>query len=220
MKYLLGSHFWGMNVEGSDKDYLQFVLPSKQDLFNGVFTSKQAEDDAGNDINIKDVRLILKELRKGSLRIFEMLYSEPIQCDNAMYSEEDNKKLQCILEYAHEYRNELFNELRIEFMRAVVGESKSRIKQLEKTFDGKQLAHFQKLYWLLYSTYYYQNPFKFINTKLNQNYLKSIRLNPTQEKCKQLKELFEQIERLDFGQAEAKVYLPKLEEFMIKTILG
>lgn len=219
MKYLLGSHFWGMNVEGSDKDYLQFVLPSKQDLFNGKFVSKQSADDAGNDINIKDVRLILKELGKGSVRIFEMLYSEPIQCDDAMYSEGDNKKLQCILEYAHAHRDELFNELRVEFMRAVTGECKSRIKQLAKNFDGKQLAHFQKLYWLLYSTYHFQNPFKFINTKLNQDDLKSIRLNPTQEKYQQLKTLFEQIERLDFGQAEAKVYLPKLEEFMIKTIL-
>ncbi len=33
MKYLLGSHFWGMDTEESDKDYLEFVLPTKEEMF-------------------------------------------------------------------------------------------------------------------------------------------------------------------------------------------
>ena len=51
MKYLLGSKFWKMNIDSSDNDYLQFVFPTKEDLFKGKFKSECCKIN-NDDINI------------------------------------------------------------------------------------------------------------------------------------------------------------------------
>ena len=76
MKYLLGSKFWKMNIDSSDNDYLQFVFPTKEDLFKGKFKSECCKIN-NDDINIKDIRLLLKELEKSILNIFNLLQNSP-----------------------------------------------------------------------------------------------------------------------------------------------
>lgn len=214
MKYLLGSHFWGMNIEESDKDYLEFVLPTKEDLFWGKFKSTCTKDENGNDVNIKDIRLMLKELKKGSLRIFEMMYA-PV----ADYHEQNNLILETIEKYLQSNRDKLFEELRIEFMRAVIGESKGRINSLEKNFTGKELAHLQKLYWLFYLTHKYKNPFHIMLSATNKQSLKKIRLNPDKALFETLKEDFKFGYYIDFGDPRKdKPTLEALEVLMIKVI--
>lgn len=212
MKYLLGSHFWGMNTEESDKDYLEFVLPTKEDMFWGKFTSTQTKDKDGNDINIKDIRLLLKELKKGSLRMFEVMYAPVVDYDN-------NLRLQSIISYLCRYRDNLFDELRIEFMRAIVGESKGRINLLAKNFTGKELAHLQKLYGLLYTTENYKNPFHIVTSEKNKEILKQIRLNPNKELFESLKDSFEVFYNMNFGDpVKEKPALKELERMMITII--
>lgn len=214
MKYLLGSHFWGMNIEDSDKDYLEFVLPTKEDLFWGKFKSTCTKDENGNDVNIKDIRLILKELKKGSLRMFEMMYAPVVD-----YHEENNLILKTIEKYLQSNRDKLFEELRIEFMRAVIGESKGRINSLEKNFTGKELAHLQKLYWLLYLTHKYKNPFHIMLSDTNKQTLKKIRLNSDKTLFETLKEEFKFGYYIDFGKPiDDKPVLNELENMMITII--
>ncbi len=213
MKYLLGSHFWGMDTEESDKDYLEFVLPTKEEMFWGKFRSTQTKDEYGNDINIKDIRLMLKEVKKGSLRMFEMMYA-PLVDDNC------NLILETIRKYLWSNRDKLFKELRIEFMKVIIGESRSRIKLLEKDFNGKELAHLQKLYWLLYITYNYKNPFHIMLTDTNKQTLKKIRLNPDKALFETLKEDFKFGYYIDFGEPlEEKPILEELEKLMIKIVV-
>lgn len=212
MKYLLGSHFWGMNTENSDKDYLEFVLPTKEDMFWGKFKSTCIKDENGNDINIKDIRLMLKELKKGSLKMFEMMYAPLADDDN-------NLILETIRKYLWINRDKLFVELRIEFMRAVIGESKGRINSLEKNFTGKELAHLQKLYWLMYLTYNYKNPFNIMLSDTNKKTLKKIRINPDKALFETLKEDFKAGYYIDFGESSKdKPMLKELEKLMINII--
>lgn len=212
MKYLLGSHFWGMNTEESDKDYLEFVLPTKEDMFWGKFISTQTKDEEGNDINVKDIRLLLKELKKGSLRMFEMMYAPLVDDDNDL-------RLQSIISYLCRYRDNLFEELRVEFMRAIVGESKGRINSLEKNFTGKELAHLQKLYWLLYTAYNYKNPFHIVTSNKNKEILKQIRVNPDNELFESLKDSLEVFYHMNFGEpVKEKAVLEEFERMMITII--
>lgn len=214
MKYLLGSYFWGMDTENSDKDYLEFVLPTQEEMFWGKFKSTCTKDENGNDTNIKDIRLMLKELKKGSLRMFEMMYA-PV----ADYHEQNNLILETIEKYLQSNRDKLFEELRIEFMRAVIGESKGRINSLEKNFNGKELAHLQKLYWLVYITHKYKNPFHIMLSDTNKQTLKKIRLMPEKELFGTLKEDFKNYYYKDFGEPSTdKPTLNELETLMIKIV--
>ena len=55
MKALVGSRNYNLNTESSDRDYKYFVLPSFDDLYNGVLFSTGRETPLV-DYTIHDVR--------------------------------------------------------------------------------------------------------------------------------------------------------------------
>jgi len=123
--YLTGSYYYHINTELSDKDYIQFVLPTDHDLFYGKFTSKSIKDDEGNDINIKDIRMLLKELKKGSLRMFEILYSNPIEQINYI------NVFNSLLKSLDQMRDDIFQEQKGELLKAIQGELTGRYKKFK-----------------------------------------------------------------------------------------
>lgn len=81
-RVLVGSHFWGYNIEGSDKDYIEVVIPTKKDLWKGNMLSKHTTSDEV-DVAYKDIRQLIKELKKGSIRTMESLFGEVVDsCDD------------------------------------------------------------------------------------------------------------------------------------------
>lgn len=151
MKYLLGSRFWGLNTENSDKDYLEYVLPTKSDLFNGLMVSEQFKDEEGNDVNKKDVRKLLTELKKGAVKCFEALYSTPINL---------NDDLAVLYKFLDTNKDELLNEFRVELEKAVVGEMKNRFNEFKRKKDMKAYVNFMKLVYVLRLLLDNRNPFK------------------------------------------------------------
>lgn len=211
MRFLLGSHFWYMNIESSDKDYVEYVYPSKEDLFNCKMISKQIKDKQYNDIVIKDIRMLLKEIKKGSLRAFEVLYSNPI--------DELNNKDKIIYGYLYLNRDLLLEELRVELMKNVIGEGRGRIKILNKNITGKELAHLQKLYWIMDFIYNKQNPFKIVLEEKYTKRLRDIRKDPKEQLFFDLKKKIYKYENIKLG--ESLKDKPKLNELenLIKNII-
>lgn len=150
MKYLLGSKFWKIDIENSDNDYLQFVFPTKEDLFKGNIKSEHFKDNHNDDVNIKDVRLLLKELKKGSIKIFECLYNN--KCDLSS----DLRFIE-LHDFLRDNRDKLFNEVNYQFKKACYGELCNRLKMFKSDFSNtKALANCYKLHFLLT----HEEPFK------------------------------------------------------------
>lgn len=152
MRYLLGSRFWGLNTESSDKDYVEYLFPTKTDLFNGIMVSEQFKDKNGNDVNRKDVRKLLYELRRGAVKSFEVLYSTPVT-----FNDERFKKL---YEFLNENKDLLLEELRVELEKAVVGEMKNRFNEFKNKKNMKAYVNFMKLAYVLDLLLKNRNPFK------------------------------------------------------------
>lgn len=152
MRYLLGSRFWGLNNENSDKDYVEYLFPTKSDLFNGKMVSEQFKDEDGNDVNRKDVRKLLYELRRGAVKSFEALYSTPVDFEN-----EKSKRL---YEFLNENKDLLLEELRVELEKAVVGEMKNRFNEFKNKKNMKAYVNFMKLAYVLDLLLKNRNPFK------------------------------------------------------------
>ncbi len=75
MRYLVGSHFWGSNIPTSDKDYVQIVAPTRVNLWDGNMVSSHVINN-NEDYTFKDIRMLLRELRKGAVNAFTILYAD------------------------------------------------------------------------------------------------------------------------------------------------
>ena len=211
MRFLLGSNFWKMNVENSDKDYRDYVFPSRDDLFNAKVISVQRKmniDGVECDVELKDIRLILKELRKGSLKIFEVFYSKPL--------DELSIRERPIWEFIENNKDELFQEVKYEFMKSVLGEGVNRLTKLKNEFEGKQLAHAQKLLWLLTLSHNCDNPFDIILGKTFTDKLLETRLNPTKKLMRDIENGFISYKNIDFKRhyREDKPKVDELEKLI------
>lgn len=215
MIFLLGSHFWKMNTDKSDKDYIEFVFPTREELYKGERVSiNRKEEIAGElcDVSYKDIRNIIKETKKGSLVMFECMYSEPV--DNLSIREIP------VYEFIKANRDNIFEEVKYEFMKSLFGEAKSRIKKMKDELDGKQLAHLQKILWILTLTNNGLNPFHIMLNKTFTDKLLDTRLNPTEELFACIETGLEHLSSYDFSKfaREDKPVLDKLNE-IIKTMV-
>ncbi|MGL5577380.1 MAG: hypothetical protein ACRDCW_17720, partial [Sarcina sp.] len=125
MKFLMGSHYWHLNIETSDNDYIEYITPTKGDLYYGNFTSSQSKDKNGDDVNTKDIRLIFKELKKGSLLSFQVLYSSEIE-DNI--EKEENEILKLIFTQLLRQRDNILEEVKEILIKSSTGELIGRVK--------------------------------------------------------------------------------------------
>lgn len=222
--YLTGSHFYGLNIESSDKDYIQFVYPTKHDLFYGNFISKSIKDENGNDVNIKDIRLLLKELKKGSLRMFEVLYSEPINDIGLSWYP--------VIKTLNEIRDKVFEEQKGELLKAIQGELNNRYKSFKSERTIKGYTNCLKLIWLFNGIYQGYNPFKLIEdldylATDHLEYLKQIRincvsfkdLNNYQEKQLYLDKIYNRCKATEIEVVKDKSTMALLEKFLMQIIL-
>ena len=176
MTYLIGSSFYNLNTPTSDKDYIQFIFPTREDLFKGNFTSKQTKNENGDDVVVKDIRLLLKGLKKGSLQMFEVLYSEPL---NKVSSFDG---FYVVYNYLRTRRNDLFEEQKGELLKAIQGELINRYKKFQSENTVKGYVNCCKLIWLFYTIGGGQNPFELIMNKDGYTeywfeYYKNLRIN-------------------------------------------
>lgn len=77
-KCLCGSHNWNLNVENSsDKDYKIFTTPTFDDLFNNKDYCKMTTSKT-EDIEISDIRKLLKMIRKPNINYLELLFTKEL----------------------------------------------------------------------------------------------------------------------------------------------
>lgn len=213
MKYLLGSKFWKMNIDSSDNDYLQFVFPTKEDLFKGKFKSECCKIN-NDDINIKDIRLLLKELKKGSVKIFECLYNNECELSSDVrFTELHN--------FLTDNRDTLFNEVNYQFKKACYGEFCNRLKIFKSDFSNtKALAHCYKLHFLLT----HEEPFK--QWFEYESYNEAIRLrylqdkNDKQQLLNYLEEEKNKLALMKFTTNKDTPTVDKLEQLLMKLCLN
>ena len=209
MTCIIGSKFYNLNTPSSDKDYIQFIFPTREDLFKGDFTSKQIKNENGDDVVVKDIRLLLKGLKKGSLQMFEALYSQPIEDIN-------KSNFFWLYGYFKLYRNRLFEEQKGELLKAIQGELTNRYKHFQTENTVKGYVNCCKLIWLFLNIKRGLNPFELI---MNQDtdttswfeYYKDIRIN-----CNSYKDVDDYIDRkesLDNHYNDIKSCIIKINEY-------
>ena len=162
---LMGSYYWNINDEKSDKDYIDYIMPTREDLIDGNITSKSAINKDGDDYNIKDIRMLINELAKGSLILFQILFNEDLV---------ENKYANKCIEIARAKKEELFVELKPSLMRSIYGEMQgtaNNIRKLENKAENmpldedetrklyKHKANIVKLGLILKMLYDGENPF-------------------------------------------------------------
>lgn len=82
MRILYGSQNFGYNNEQSDKDYIEFVYPSWEDILFNRKISKQEKIDTGI-VKIHDIREISNILRKQNFSNLQFMFSdEYIDCED------------------------------------------------------------------------------------------------------------------------------------------
>ena len=76
MKLLYGSQNFGYNTPQSDKDWMCFVYPTWNDVVNNNVKSVETVDEDGCATKIKDIRLIMKMIKKCNFSDLQILYSQ------------------------------------------------------------------------------------------------------------------------------------------------
>lgn len=93
MKLLYGSQNFGYNTPQSDKDWLEFVYPTWNDIISNNVISKEKPNEDGSITKVKDVRLIIKMIEKANFNDLQFLYSqETYECEDLRWFY-DNRNL-------------------------------------------------------------------------------------------------------------------------------
>lgn len=85
MKLLYGSQNFGYDTPESDKDWLEFVYPTWEDIVSNNMKNKERKNEDGSVTKVKDIRLIIKMIEKSNFNDLQVLYSQE------MYGCEDLK---------------------------------------------------------------------------------------------------------------------------------
>lgn len=78
IKMLVGSHNFGINDAHSDKDYVVFVTPEKEDLYRGTRTNFTKKEN-GIEIQYLDYRYFVGSIFKPNFGVFLTLFSKDIE---------------------------------------------------------------------------------------------------------------------------------------------
>lgn len=85
---LYGSQNYNMNYEKSDYDYKALVLPTLDDIvYNRKPISTTIDHEWGGQVDIKDVRLMLDQWKKGAPNFMELLFTEWYDIPDPKYME-------------------------------------------------------------------------------------------------------------------------------------
>lgn len=85
MKLLYGSQNFGYDTPESDKDWLEFVYPTWEDIVSNNMKNKERKNEDGSVTKVKDIRLVIKMIEKSNFNDLQVLYSQE------MYGCEDLK---------------------------------------------------------------------------------------------------------------------------------
>lgn len=75
---LYGSQNFGYALDTSDKDYMEFIYPTWEDILKNNVTSKELKNADGSVTKLKDIRLIRKMIEKGNFNDLQFLYSKHV----------------------------------------------------------------------------------------------------------------------------------------------
>ena len=84
---LVGSWNYGLNVNGSDKDYKVFLLPTFKDLYKGDVFSHDTISEV-EDLSYQDIRKLGKLLFKANVNWLEILFSKEVVFNQLLTIEE------------------------------------------------------------------------------------------------------------------------------------
>lgn len=150
MIYLTGSKFWNDDVKGSDNDYIKIIFPTKDDLYNcnKVSTSFKMDSEKrekysipdfvkeGDDFTVKDIRVSIKELSKGSLKQFEsLLYGDNLE-------KEEDTKARLLQFFIKDNKNNLYREMKNGLEKFLIFQTYDRLDKLrlrDDKFSDKSL---------------------------------------------------------------------------------
>lgn len=83
---LVGSRNYNTAIEGSDKDFKQFVYPSFKHLYSGSTISKSKSLDT-IDLEVHDIRKLPSLLSKSNVNFIEVLFSQDSHSTDNLYIE-------------------------------------------------------------------------------------------------------------------------------------
>ena len=224
MKFLMGSNYWNLNIESSDKDYIEYIVPRKYDLYYGNFTSEQSKDKNGDDINIKDIRLLFKEIRKGSLISFQVLYSKDLR-ENI--DKEENKILAYIFEELEKYKDEILEEVKPKLLKSCYGNLIGDIKKFEKLKETKKLANIIKFNFIIKTLLENENPFdRWFEERELIDLLKEVRTLEIEEVKRKYNDIYTEgllyvdtLEGIEFNEIKECTRLNSLENSLMNQII-
>lgn len=75
MKLLYGSQNFGYNLADSDRDWLEFVYPTWEQIIKGDMVSKEKHNEDGSITKVKDIRLIAKMIKKANFNDLQFLFA-------------------------------------------------------------------------------------------------------------------------------------------------
>lgn len=86
MKVLYGSQNFGYDSPTSDKDWVEFVYPTWDNILNNTLVNKELKNTDGSITKVKDIRLIPKMLMKLNFSDLQILYSvERYGCEDLQW---------------------------------------------------------------------------------------------------------------------------------------
>lgn len=123
----VGSHNYNLNDENSDEDWKVFVLPTFDDLYNGLSYSSPTHVGEELDYSVKDIRFFGKQIWKANLTFLEVLYSDKI-----IINPELNDETKRLIESIFNMRDKLVVANLPNLYQACIGMHKQRIKAMSK----------------------------------------------------------------------------------------
>lgn len=86
MKVLYGSQNFGYDSPTSDKDWVEFVYPTWDNILSNTLVNKELKNTDGSITKVKDIRLIPKMLMKLNFSDLQILYSvERYGCEDLQW---------------------------------------------------------------------------------------------------------------------------------------
>ena len=86
MKVLYGSQNFGFNTPSSDRDFMEIVFPTWDDVLKNRMISTTTKNDDGSLTKVVDIRVFLKNLIKGGFSDIQTLYAVEYidDCDKSL----------------------------------------------------------------------------------------------------------------------------------------
>lgn len=139
MKLLYGSQNFGYDIDNSDKDWLEIVYPSWQDILNNKLINKEIKNEDGSVTKVKDIRCLIKMIEKCNFNDLQVLYSQEMyECEDLKWFIEHREEI-----VKHNLRQLYFTNRGYVVSCLMSGNSKDMIRAycfmqlIERAFSGE-----------------------------------------------------------------------------------